>query len=154
MSSVTRRRVLASGFGLAGVAWLGVARGCALLPGERAPPSNPAFGDVPQQGALELSSPAFDGGEQIPSRFGHFFDDVNPALEIASVPEAADSLVLILDGPDAPGGEFTHWLVWNIPLDTGTIPEGWDTPERAVQGGNSPGGSDYGYVGPDPPNKQ
>jgi Raf kinase inhibitor-like YbhB/YbcL family protein len=93
-------------------------------------------------------------GERIPNRFGHFFENVNPPLALGGVPDGAHSLVLVMDGPDAPGGEYTHWLVWNIPPDTGTVPEGWDPPEGVVQGGNSPGGSDYGYVGPDPPNKQ
>ncbi len=153
---VTRRAALASGLGLglAGVGGIGLVRECALLPGERAPEGNPAFGDVSQRGDLRLSSPTFEEGERIPNRFGHFFEDVNPPLAVGGVPGGAHSLVLVMDGPDAPGGEYTHWLVWNIPPDIGTVPEGWNPPEGVVQGGNSPGGSDYGYVGPDPPNKQ
>lgn len=154
---VTRRAVLASGIAsIAGVAGIAATTQCDRLPGERVPDpaANPAFGEVNQLGDLELSSPAFQAGDRIPNKYGHFFEDVNPPLVIDGVPEDAHSLALILDGPDAPGGEFTNWLVWNIPPDTHEIPKGWTPPEQAVQGANSAGGSDYGYFGPDPPNKQ
>lgn len=145
---VTRRAILASS--------LTTLAGCSVLPGEPLPDSgeNPAFGEVNQIGDLELSSPAILESGRIPNRYGHFFRDVNPPLDIHGVPQTGRALVLILDGPDAPGGEFTHWLVWNIPPDIRHIPEAWNPPDSVVQGGNSYGNIEYGYVGPDPPNKQ
>lgn len=59
-----------------------------------------------------------------------------------------------MDGPDVPGGEFTHWLVWNVPPDVRTIPEGWEPPDPVVEGRNSSGHRHDGYFGPGPPNRQ
>ena len=50
--------------------------------------------------------------------------------------------------PDAPGGLFTHWLVWNIDPKTTSIAEG-SMPKGAVEGTNDFGAAGYG--GPQPP---
>lgn len=151
---VTRRTVLGSvAVGAAGV--IGVT-GCSILPGERVPESaeNPAFGAVAQRGDLDLSSPAILENGRLPSEYGHSFGNVNPPLVVDGVPPGTDSLSLIMEGPDVPGGAIVHWLVWNIPPAIGTIPEGWDPPAQVVQGANSSGAHDHGYVGPSPPNRQ
>lgn len=163
---VTRRAVLAAalplvsgcaavpGGGVTGSAGGPVRAACGFLPGEPIPDGNPAFGAVAQQGDLSLFSTAITESGKLPNRYGHYFDDVNPPLDLSGVPDDARSLALVLDGPDVPGGEFTYWLVWNIPPDVGRIPAGWTVPDPAVEGGNSIGNSDAGYVGPDPPDKQ
>jgi Raf kinase inhibitor-like YbhB/YbcL family protein len=64
-------------------------------------------------------------------------------------PARAKSLAIVLIDPDAPGGNFTHWIAWNI-LPVGSIPENIpkkpviDVPIHAVQGRNSFGGIRYG----------
>ena len=74
---------------------------------------------------------------------------MNPALKIEGTPpENAKSLVLIVDDPDAPGGLFTHWLVWNIDPKTTAIAEN-SAPKGAVEGTNDY--RDRGYGGPQPP---
>ncbi|MEF8841279.1 MAG: YbhB/YbcL family Raf kinase inhibitor-like protein [Haloarculaceae archaeon] len=111
----------------------------------------PLDGDVEQQGALELTSPAFDDGEQMPDSTGYVNENANPQLEISGVPDDAEALVLVLDDPDArpvAGHTWDHWLAWDIDPDIGTIPEDW-TATGAVEGYN-----DYveqGYGGPSPP---
>ena len=102
-------------------------------------------------GDLSLTSPAFGDGEPIPDRYGYTADDVNPPLEIENVPDAAASLALIVDDPDAvdPAGKvWDHWVVWNVPPERTTIPEDWDARE-ASEGTNDYG--DTGYGGPNPP---
>jgi Raf kinase inhibitor-like YbhB/YbcL family protein len=64
------------------------------------------------------------------------------------VPAAAKSLVLIVDDPDAPSGDFVHWTVFNINPATAEIPEG-SVPSGAVQGLTGYGSNGYG--GPCPP---
>ena len=112
---------------------------------------NPATGEVSQMGELTLSSPAFADGERIPDRYGYEADNVNPPLEIAGVPDDAESLALAMDDPDAvePAGKvWDHWIVWNVPPDIERIPEGWE-PAAASEGTNDFG--EVGYGGPNPP---
>jgi hypothetical protein len=101
--------------------------------------------------ALGLESPAFDDGERIPEEYGYAKANVNPPLEIDGVPDDAASLALIVDDPDArePAGKvWDHWVLWNVPPETTTIPEGWN-PEDATEGTNDFG--EHGYGGPNPP---
>lgn len=97
---------------------------------------------------MKISSPSFANGAPIPKRFTADGANINPALTISGVPPAAASLVLIVDDPDAPGGTWTHWLVWNIAPATTRIAED-SVPDGAVVGR-----SDFGkslYLGPSPP---
>ena len=96
---------------------------------------------------MKITSPAFQEGGNIPSKFSCDGANTSPPLQIADIPSEAKSLVLIVDDPDAPSGLFTHWPVWNISTQTSTIAEG-STP-KGVQGTNDFGKSGYG--GPCPP---
>ncbi|QCS42375.1 YbhB/YbcL family Raf kinase inhibitor-like protein [Natrinema versiforme] len=105
-------------------------------------------------GDLTLKSPAFDDGERIPETYGYTDANVNPPLEIDGVPDDAESLALIVDDPDAkePAGKvWDHWVVWNVPPETATIPEDWDAAD-ASEGTNDFG--DHGYGGPNPPDTE
>jgi hypothetical protein len=94
---------------------------------------------------MQLTSPAFDKDQAIPP--GHTVKGaaVSPPLTISEVPPAAQSLALIVHDPDAPGHDFTHWLVWNISATTTVWPEG-QIPTGALQGM-----TDYGRTGYGPP---
>lgn len=101
---------------------------------------------------MHISSPAFGDGKSIPAEFTCDGRNVCPALEFADIPTAAKSLVLIMDDPDIPrnirpDGMFVHWLIWNIPATTTSIPAGSVPP--GIAGQNTDG--QIGYVGPCPP---
>ncbi len=96
---------------------------------------------------MEVKS-VFKQGEKIPVKYTADGRDVNPLLKISGIPDEAESLVLIVDDPDAPAGVWVHWLVFNIPvfgsefrIEEESIP--------GVQGINSWEHNDYG--GPSPP---
>jgi Raf kinase inhibitor-like YbhB/YbcL family protein len=97
---------------------------------------------------LTITSPAFKTGEFIPSKFTCDGTDVNPALAISTIPPEAKSLALIMDDPDAPGGMWVHWVVWNIDPKTQEIEEN-SVPRGAKQGINDFRKTPYG--GPCPP---
>jgi Raf kinase inhibitor-like YbhB/YbcL family protein len=97
---------------------------------------------------MKISSSAFENNSPIPPKYTCDGQDINPPLEIKDIPEGTNSLVLIVDDPDAPKGTFLHWLVWNIPPETTLIEES-HLPEGAVQGKNDFGKENYG--GPCPP---
>ena len=96
---------------------------------------------------MKITSSAFQDGANIPSKFTCDGADTSPPLQIADIPSQAKSLALIVDDPDAPGGLFTHWTVWNIPPQTSAVGEGGAP--KGVQGINDFGKSGYG--GPCPP---
>jgi Raf kinase inhibitor-like YbhB/YbcL family protein len=97
---------------------------------------------------FKLTSPAFHHGSQIPSRYTCDGDDINPHLVIQGAPPAAKSLTMIVEDPDAPGGTFVHWLLWDIQPETKEIRE-HTAPFGSRQGLNSAG--ENGYIGPCPP---
>lgn len=97
---------------------------------------------------LQLVSQVFRDGASIPTQYSCNDQNVNPPLNIMSVPANAKSLALIMHDPDAPSGDFVHWLMWDIPTSTETIAVN-KVPQGAVQGVNSSGQNKY--MGPCPP---
>jgi|SRR3989344_4349999 len=97
---------------------------------------------------MKIKSPAFEDNQIIPTIYTCDGDNINPHLDISEVPASAQSLVLIVDDPDAPDGTFTHWMLWNISPQVREIPEG-GIPEGSIQGLNSAGR--VGYIAPCPP---
>ena len=61
---------------------------------------------------IEIVSSAFKNNELIPSKYTCDGENVNPTLVISNVPDKTQDLVLIVDDPDAPGGDWVHWLIW------------------------------------------
>lgn len=103
--------------------------------------------------ALSVSSPAFSEGGKIPPEYTCEGDDISPQLDWVGIPKEAKALALIVDGPDAPGGVFTHWVIFNIPPDSSglskAIPSIPEFPNGTLQGENDFGKTGYG--GPCPP---
>lgn len=97
---------------------------------------------------MKLTSPAFENCEHIPKEHTCDGYSLSPSLEIEDVPKGTRSLVLIVDDPDAVGGTFTHWIVWNIGVNIEKFKKN-HVPDGAVVGINSDGKNDY--AGPCPP---
>ncbi len=99
------------------------------------------------QKQLSLTSPAFQNGGMIPSKYTCDGDNISPPLAIEHIPENTASMVLIVDDPDAPNGTWDHWIVFNIPKEVTRVGEG-STPEGVI-GKTSWNTTHYG--GPCPP---
>jgi Raf kinase inhibitor-like YbhB/YbcL family protein len=103
---------------------------------------------------MQLTSPAFQQGTEIPSRYTSDGDDVSPELSWKDAPADTRCFVLVMHDPDAPrAGGFTHWVVYNIPPHSGHIEENAPKEEQlsrlGLQGKNDAGKP--GYMGPAPP---
>lgn len=102
---------------------------------------------------FQLTSRAFKEGGIIPSHYTADGDDVSPPLEWSIVPGGTKCFAIICDDPDAPGGSFCHWLVYNIPANAVNFPEAFPSlgslPNGTKQGVNDFG--TLGYRGPAPP---
>ncbi|MDN0074863.1 YbhB/YbcL family Raf kinase inhibitor-like protein [Crenobacter sp. SG2303] len=105
--------------------------------------------------SLTLTSPAFDAGGAIPPRYTCEGKNVSPPLAWSGAPDGTQSLVLIVDDPDAPDPAaprmtWVHWVLYNLPASLQELPEGLHTlPHGALPGLND--WQDSGYGGPCPP---
>jgi Raf kinase inhibitor-like YbhB/YbcL family protein len=107
--------------------------------------------------AMNLTSPAFEQGGQIPSKYTCEGEDVSPPLAWDGVPKGTKSLVLIIDDPDAPDPKapqlvWVHWVIYNIPPDTKSLPE--NASKAGLPQGVELGLNDFKktvYGGPCPP---
>jgi len=72
---------------------------------------------------LTLSSPSFRNGQPIPAKHSCEGENASPALNWEGVPAGTKSFALICDDPDAPGGSWVHWVIYDIPANTVSLPE-------------------------------
>ncbi len=94
---------------------------------------------------MQLSSPAFSENGSLSQRYSCEGQNVNPPVLISDIPTGSRSLAVLLHDPDAPSGDFVHWLAYDIDPQ-GKIEEGKST---GTPGLNSSG--KLGYQGPCPP---
>jgi len=89
---------------------------------------------------MYLLSSDFIDGEEIPVKFTCQGDGTRPSLNWSDVPAETKTLAITLTDPDAPGEEFVHWAVLNMPSDTISINPGEITGEEIE---NSSGKTNY-----------
>jgi len=95
----------------------------------------------------------FSYGGEIPWKHTCNGPDLSPALDWSDPPPKSVSFSLIVDDPDAPGGTWVHWVLFDLPGSLLELPEGLaKTPE--LPDGSRQGTNDFGrigYGGPCPP---
>jgi Raf kinase inhibitor-like YbhB/YbcL family protein len=125
------------------------ASGCGRGPSPTAPSAAPEGTSQP----LELTSAAFGSGEAIPAKYTCDGEDISPPLAWGDPPQGTGSFALIMDDPDAPAGTWVHWVLYDLPAESRTLPEAsppdGDLPDGGQHGGNS--WRRLGYGGPCPP---
>jgi Raf kinase inhibitor-like YbhB/YbcL family protein len=70
-------------------------------------------------GSIVVTSFAFRNGDPIPTKYTCTGLNISPQLALANVPCSAQSLVIIVDDPDAPApfpNPFVHWIVYDLPV--------------------------------------
>jgi len=123
------------------------------------PPTETAPADTPDLRPFELNSSAFQADQSIPVRHACHGEDLSPDLAWRQPPAGTQSFVLVMDDPDAvnvAGFVWDHWLLFNIPAETLSLPEGLppdaELPDGSLHGQNS--FKRAGYGGPCPPGGQ
>ena len=115
----------------------------------------PADVETGVEPGFALQSTAFDDGQAIPTPYTADGEDLSPPLTFVGVPEGTVELALTVVDPDAPRGDFVHWVVYKIGAGVSGLSEGVPTvetltePAGALQGENGFGA--IGYGGPAPP---
>lgn len=106
---------------------------------------------------MKLSSPVFDHGGKIPSKYTCDGENVNPPLVMSGIPAGTKSMALLMDDPDIPDAAkknynievWDHWVIFNMPPIPQSITEG---KVQGILGRNTRGKNEYG--GPCPPDRE
>ena len=99
---------------------------------------------------LEVRSPSFDEGAEIPVVHTCDGEDEMPVISWQRPPDSTGSIAVIIDDPDAPNGIFSHMVVFNLPGNQTSIRPGI----KSESGGPIIGVNDFGrndFGGPCPP---
>lgn len=102
---------------------------------------------------MKLESSAFAENGRIPKRHTADGPDLSPPLSWSGLPDGTKSLVLIVHDPDAPRGDWVHWVLLDLPPQVSGLPEGVTDSSEPPSGGRQ-GTNDFrrlGWGGPAPP---
>ena len=102
---------------------------------------------------MKLESNSFAANGEIPTKYTCDGEDISPDLRWNELPSETQSLALIVDDPDAPGGTFVHWVVYDLPPQVQQLQEGVAI-SPTLEGGGVQGQTSFerlGYGGPCPP---
>ena len=105
---------------------------------------------------LELWSDAWGLDDAIPEKYSGHGENISPPRSWGEPPAGTQSFALIMDDPDASavaGFIWDHWLIYNIPADSRSLPEGIPA-ENELADGSRHGETSFGtlkYGGPCPP---
>lgn len=106
---------------------------------------------------MKLFSSSFGDRDRIPKRHTCDGEDLSPELAWSDPPPGAKSLALVMDDPDAPGGTWVHWVLYDLPPQAGRLSAGLPKNESLANGARQ--GACWGverfdrvgYHGPCPP---
>lgn len=116
----------------------------------------PVNSGQPNGTEIKLTSTAFKEGEAIPRAYTCDGVNVSPPLEwsgVATTTKPPKTIAIVADDPDAPGGTWVHWVLYNLPADNIGLVENVPATENLKAGGFQ-GKNDFskiGYGGPCPP---
>ncbi len=99
-----------------------------------------------------LRSSAFSEGKSIPKVYTCDGKKISPPLNWEGVPDKAKALVLLVEDPNAPGGQWNHWVIYNISPQEKSLVENVSADATHLFGRNSWG--EVGYGAPCPPGAQ
>lgn len=97
---------------------------------------------------MKLLSTSFENNGMIPEVYSCKGTNISPELHWTETPAKVKSFALLMDDPDAPVGDWVHWILTNIAPTTNQIVEN-SKPAEAIGGQNSWKKNNYG--GPCPP---
>jgi Raf kinase inhibitor-like YbhB/YbcL family protein len=104
----------------------------------------------PAKTDMVLTSTAFADGAMIPHKYAGYGQNVSPDLAWTQTPEGTRAFALICRDPDAPGGTFYHWVMFNISDTVRQLPAGLGR-SAVLRLGGAQGLNNFGRVGYDGP---
>lgn len=105
-----------------------------------------------KEGTMKLTLSAFPDGGRVPVVYTGDGADHSPAMAWVGAPQGTRAFAVVMDDPDAPGGTWVHWVLYDLPAETAALPEG--APQPPLPPGARRGKSSWGRLGwngPSPP---
>jgi Raf kinase inhibitor-like YbhB/YbcL family protein len=102
---------------------------------------------------MQITSSAFAGGSLIPAKYTCDGNDLSPPIKWSGAPAGTKSFAVVCNDPDAPMGNWVHWVVFNIPATTTELAEALPINQQVLETVRQ-GINDFkktGYGGPCPP---
>jgi Raf kinase inhibitor-like YbhB/YbcL family protein len=126
---------------------------CMLVLACAAPSKSNTAAAPDSSSGMALVSASFTPGDSIPRRYTLYGENLTPDLTWDKAPEGTKSFALTVRDPDAPGGSFVHWVLFNMPENARCLPEGLPHDSTLPLGGTQGTNSFHrvGYDGPKPP---
>jgi Raf kinase inhibitor-like YbhB/YbcL family protein len=103
--------------------------------------------------SITVTSKAFGAKGPIPIEYSCDASNKSPPLTWSAPPEKTQSLAIVIEDPDAPGGMYTHWIVYDLPPTNLSIAEGVDPTTLGARLGTNDA-KNMGYDGPCPPHRE
>lgn len=107
-----------------------------------------------------VASSVFRDGASLPAKFTRDGENISPDLSWGNIPAGTKMLAIVCHDSDSPSGNFTHWVVYNIPAEkyAAGISEGFGKKgKKILNDGVKQGKTDFGSTGYDgaapPPGK-
>ena len=121
-------------------------------PAKAVKPAKPAQAEPAQKEGstvgFKVTSPAFKDGDRMPVKYTEDGANFSPELAWAGPPAQTAGFALIMNDPDAPSGDWVHWVVYGLPATLTGLPEGIPTSAQPAQlKGGQQGRNSYGKLG-------
>jgi Raf kinase inhibitor-like YbhB/YbcL family protein len=100
---------------------------------------------------MQLYSTAFSDRSAVPIQYTCDGKDISPPLNWTNPPAGTRSFVVLCDDPDAPGGTWHHWAIYDVPAEQRSLSEGASRHPNFKQAVND--FKKTGYGGPCPPHE-
>jgi Raf kinase inhibitor-like YbhB/YbcL family protein len=100
---------------------LAAATGCGSDSRADNPTRGRTMAQSPTVTKMSLTSDAFKDGQEIPPEYTCDGAGHRPELHWSEPPEGTKSFALVVEDPDAPGGTFRHWGIFDIAASTRSI---------------------------------
>jgi len=101
---------------------------------------------------MEIHSTAFSDNSSMPIEYTCDGKNISPPLSWTNPPGATRSFVLLCDDPDAPGGTWHHWAVYDVPANERSLAKDASKQSKVFK----QAANDFrkiGYGGPCPPHE-
>ena len=120
-----------------------------------APPGGPGGQGRRGIAVMTLTTPAWTDGGLVPAKYSQAGPETSPAFSWSDVPDGTTSFVLMMRDLDVASGpgteEIVHWMLWNIPGASRSLPEGLPHAPQLPDGTRQMSATGPFYRGPGAP---